>query len=177
MLTYVKSVGSARRKRRTSNAARCRSALVAPRICGRPFLSASIKSSGTGRPRGSPHAMMVFASLNPSDAPDRRNRNVLEPSQSTLRLFPTSAPKNAFPRSPPRGSDYNGAQCDMRREESSMKEASRSETEQVAGNGLLHRRMFLAGGAAAMGAGAMVEQAGAAPLAVESWMKIPGAPF
>src|SRR5215468_6833322 len=58
-----------------------------------------------------------------------------------------------------------------------MKETSRSETEQVAGNGLLHRRMFLAGGAAAMGAGAVVDQAGAAPLAVESWMKIPGAPF
>ncbi len=58
-----------------------------------------------------------------------------------------------------------------------MKETSRSETEQVAGNGLLHRRMFLSGSAAAMGAGAMVEQAGAAPLAVESWMKIPGAPF
>jgi sulfane dehydrogenase subunit SoxC len=65
----------------------------------------------------------------------------------------------------------------MRREESSMKETSRSETEQVAGNGLLHRRMFLSAGAAAMGAGAMVGEAGAAPLAVESWMKIPGAPF
>src|SRR5258706_2655020 len=65
----------------------------------------------------------------------------------------------------------------MRREESSMKETSRSETEQVAGNGLLHRRMFLSGSAAAMGAGAMVGEAGAAPLAVESWMKIPGAPF
>src|SRR5258708_20583677 len=65
----------------------------------------------------------------------------------------------------------------MRREESSMKETSRSKTEQVAGNGLLHRRMFLSGGAAAMGAGAMVGEAGAAPLAVESWMKIPGAPF
>src|SRR5499427_2498770 len=65
----------------------------------------------------------------------------------------------------------------MRREELSMKEMSRSESEQVAGNGLLHRRVFLAGGAAAMGAGAMVNQAGAAPLAVEPWMKIPGAPF
>jgi sulfane dehydrogenase subunit SoxC len=65
----------------------------------------------------------------------------------------------------------------MRREESSMKETSRSETEQVAGNGLLHRRMFLSGGTAAIGAGAMVGEAGAAPLAVESWMKIPGAPF
>jgi sulfane dehydrogenase subunit SoxC len=58
-----------------------------------------------------------------------------------------------------------------------MKETSRSETEQVAGNGLLHRRMFLTGSAAAMGAGAIVDQAGAAPLQVESWMKLPGAPF
>ena len=58
-----------------------------------------------------------------------------------------------------------------------MKESSWSEAEQVAGNGLLHRRMFLTGGAAAIGAGAMVDQAGAAPLAVEPWMKIPGAPF
>jgi sulfane dehydrogenase subunit SoxC len=65
----------------------------------------------------------------------------------------------------------------MRREEMSMKESPQTETEQVAGNGLLHRRMFLAGGAAAMGAGAMVDQAVAAPLAVEPWMKIPGAPF
>ena len=56
-----------------------------------------------------------------------------------------------------------------------MKETSWTETEQVAGNGLLHRRMFLAGGAIAMGA--MVDQAGAAPLAVEPWMKIPGSPF
>ena len=58
-----------------------------------------------------------------------------------------------------------------------MKESPQTETEQVAGNGLLHRRMFLAGGAAAMGAGVMVDQAVAAPLAVEPWMKIPGAPF
>jgi sulfane dehydrogenase subunit SoxC len=65
----------------------------------------------------------------------------------------------------------------MRREELSMKETSRSETELVAGNGLLHRRMFLTGSAAAMSAGAMVDQAGAAPLPIESWMKNPGAPF
>src|SRR5215471_4193114 len=65
----------------------------------------------------------------------------------------------------------------MRREELSMKGTSRSEIEHVASNGLLHRRMFLAGGGAAMGAGAMVDQAGAAPLVVEPWMKIPGAPF
>jgi len=65
----------------------------------------------------------------------------------------------------------------MRREESSMKETSRIEAEQVAGNGLLHRRMFLAGGVAAMGAGAAVNQARAAPLTVEPWMKIPGTGF
>jgi sulfane dehydrogenase subunit SoxC len=55
-----------------------------------------------------------------------------------------------------------------------------NETEQVAGNGLLHRRMFL-GGAAAIGAGAgagaLVRQAEAAPLPVEPWMQVPGAPF
>src|SRR5262249_62297880 len=91
--------------------------------------------------------------------------------------MPASPAENEIPRSPPCGSDYNSTQCDMRREESSMKETSRSETERVAGNGLLHRRMFLSGSVAAMGAGAMVSEAGAAPLAVESWMKIPGAPF
>ena len=62
-----------------------------------------------------------------------------------------------------------------------MTELSRTETEQVAGNGLLHRRMFLAAGgalgAAALGTVAMTEAADAAPLPVESWMKIPGAPF
>ncbi|HMA75485.1 MAG TPA: sulfite dehydrogenase [Xanthobacteraceae bacterium] len=58
-----------------------------------------------------------------------------------------------------------------------MKETSRIEAEQVAGNGLLHRRMFLAGGVAAMGAGAAVNQARAAPLTVEPWMKIPGTGF
>jgi len=52
----------------------------------------------------------------------------------------------------------------MRREELSMKESSWTETELVAGNGLLHRRMFLAGGAVAMGA--LVDQAGAAPRSV-----------
>ena len=57
-----------------------------------------------------------------------------------------------------------------------MKELSRIETEHVAGNGLLHRRMFLAAGAA-MGAGALADPAGAAPLPVEPWMQIPGAPF
>jgi sulfane dehydrogenase subunit SoxC len=58
-----------------------------------------------------------------------------------------------------------------------MKEPSRTETERVAGSGLLHRRMFLTAGTAAIGAGAVVERAGAAPLAVEPWMQIPGAPF
>ena len=38
-----------------------------------------------------------------------------------------------------------------------MTEMSRSESEQVAGNGLLHRRVFLAGGAAAMGAGTVAD--------------------
>src|SRR5579885_1579105 len=85
--------------------------------------------------------------------------------------------KMHLPGSLPCRSDYNGRQCDMRREELSMKEKSRSETERVAGNGLLHRRMFLTGSAAAIGAGTIVDQAGAAPLAVEPWMRIPGAPF
>ena len=69
----------------------------------------------------------------------------------------------ASPGSLPGGSDYNSVQCDMRRKGLSMKETSRSETELVAGNGLLHRRMFLSGSVAAMGAGAMVGEAGAAP--------------
>jgi sulfane dehydrogenase subunit SoxC len=63
----------------------------------------------------------------------------------------------------------------MRREDANMRKPSRIETEQVAGNGLLHRRMFLAGGAAAMGA--VVDQAGAAPLPVPDWSKVPGAGF
>ena len=64
-----------------------------------------------------------------------------------------------------------------RRKESTMDELSRTETEQVAGNGLLHRRMFLAGGVAAMGAATTMEPAKAAPLPVEPWMQIPGSPF
>src|ERR1700688_98109 len=64
----------------------------------------------------------------------------------------------------------------MRREALNMKKSSRTETERVAGNGLLHRRMFLAGGSVA-GAGVIASQAGAAPLPVEPWSKIPGAPF
>ena len=51
--------------------------------------------------------------------------------------------------------------------------------EQVAGNGLLHRRLFLSGGGAIAGAfttliGATATQG--APLAVPDWMKEPGAP-
>src|SRR5215470_16449412 len=50
--------------------------------------------------------------------------------------------------------------------------------EQVAGNGLLHRRMFLAGSAAAaMGASAVPSGVSAAPLPVEPWMQTPGAGF
>jgi sulfane dehydrogenase subunit SoxC len=50
--------------------------------------------------------------------------------------------------------------------------------EQVAGNGLLHRRMFLAAGAAAAaGASAVPSEVNAAPLPVEPWMQVPGAGF
>jgi sulfane dehydrogenase subunit SoxC len=45
--------------------------------------------------------------------------------------------------------------------------------EQVAGNGLLHRRLFLQGGAAAL-AGATLLTARAAPPDVPAWMKTPG---
>lgn len=45
--------------------------------------------------------------------------------------------------------------------------------EQVAGNGLLHRRVFLQGGAAAL-AGATLLTARAAPPDVPAWMKTPG---
>jgi sulfane dehydrogenase subunit SoxC len=50
--------------------------------------------------------------------------------------------------------------------------------EAVAGNGLLHRRMFLAAGAAAAaGASAVPSGVSAAPLPVEPWMQVPGAGF
>src|ERR1700742_2974670 len=53
-----------------------------------------------------------------------------------------------------------------------------SEPEQAAGNGLLDRRLFLTGGAAAIGSAALPDQARAAePLPIEPWMKTPGAPF
>jgi len=48
--------------------------------------------------------------------------------------------------------------------------------EQVAGNGLLHRRLFLQGGAAAL-AGATLLTARAAPPDVPASMKTPGAPM
>jgi sulfane dehydrogenase subunit SoxC len=48
--------------------------------------------------------------------------------------------------------------------------------EQVAGNGLLHRRLFLQGGAAAI-AGATLLTARAAPPDVPGWMKTPGTPM
>jgi sulfane dehydrogenase subunit SoxC len=49
--------------------------------------------------------------------------------------------------------------------------------EPVAGNGLLHRRLFLQGGAAVLGAGVELltaRPAGAAPPEVPAWMKVPG---
>src|SRR5947209_6240867 len=53
-----------------------------------------------------------------------------------------------------------------------------SEPEQAAGNGLLDRRLFLTGTAAAFGSAAMVDHAGATEaLPVEPWMKTPGSPF
>ena len=53
-----------------------------------------------------------------------------------------------------------------------------SEPEQAAGNGLLDRRFFLTGTAAAIGSAAMADQARAAEaLPVESWMQTPGSPF
>jgi sulfane dehydrogenase subunit SoxC len=53
--------------------------------------------------------------------------------------------------------------------------------EPVAGNGLLHRRAFLAGGAALAGAGSLglmtARPAAAAPPELASWMRAPGAPL
>ncbi len=64
----------------------------------------------------------------------------------------------------------------MRREEM-MEDKVRPESEQVAGNGLLHRRMFLAGSVAAASVGGLVEEVKADPLPIEPWMKTPGGPF
>src|SRR5262245_54284344 len=50
--------------------------------------------------------------------------------------------------------------------------------EQVAGNGLLHRRLFLTQGVSVLGAGAALlaaRPATAAPLEVPAWSKTPGA--
>jgi len=53
-----------------------------------------------------------------------------------------------------------------------------SEPEQAAGNGLLDRRLFLAGGAATIGNAAVPNTARATEaLPVEQWMKMPGSPF
>ena len=64
---------------------------------------------------------------------------------------------------------------------SSMTERAGSDgLEVVAGNGLLHRRLFLARGAALLGAsGALLtaRPAAAAPPEVPATMKVPGAPL
>jgi sulfane dehydrogenase subunit SoxC len=58
-----------------------------------------------------------------------------------------------------------------------------SEPEQAAGNGLLDRRLFLTGSAAAIGSAALPDKARATEalpveaLSVQPWMKTPGAPF
>src|ERR1700761_2169796 len=52
-----------------------------------------------------------------------------------------------------------------------------NEPEQAAGNGLLHRRLFLSAGAAAIGGTALPDGASAEPLPIEPWMKTPGSPF
>ena len=54
-----------------------------------------------------------------------------------------------------------------------------SEPEQAAGNGVLDRRLFLTGGAAAaIGSAALPDNVRAAEaLPVEPWMKTPGSPF
>src|SRR5215207_1082765 len=52
-----------------------------------------------------------------------------------------------------------------------------SSLEIVAGNGLLHRRLFLSGGAALVGTAGLLtaRPAGADPLEIPPWMKAPGA--
>src|SRR5262245_44979743 len=82
-----------------------------------------------------------------------------------------------FPCSLPHESDYNDTNVKAAREEAIMEDSPQNH-EQVAGNGLLHRRMFLAGSAAAaVGAGAVPSGVSAAPLPVEPWMQTPGAGF
>jgi sulfane dehydrogenase subunit SoxC len=59
-----------------------------------------------------------------------------------------------------------------------MAESSRSpDAEQVAGNGLLHRRSLFRAGAAFAAGGGIVASAQAEPLKVAPWMREPGAPF
>ena len=55
-----------------------------------------------------------------------------------------------------------------------------SDLDTVAGNGLLHRRMFLTAGtaaAAAVASAALPNPAAADALPVEPWMKVPGSGF
>ena len=55
-----------------------------------------------------------------------------------------------------------------------------SDLDTVAGNGLLHRRMFLTAGtaaAAAVAGAALPDPAAADALPVEPWMKLPGSGF
>src|SRR5688572_19451705 len=56
------------------------------------------------------------------------------------------------------------------------KQSTLDSLEHVAGSGLLHRRLFLQGGAAAL-AGATLLTARAAPPDTPEWMKTPGAPM
>jgi sulfane dehydrogenase subunit SoxC len=59
----------------------------------------------------------------------------------------------------------------------SMARKRNSPAELAAGNGILNRRLFLEGALAAGAAGAGMSAALAEPLAVQPWMKAPGAPF
>ena len=68
----------------------------------------------------------------------------------------------------------------MRRKRKNNSADGLAEAERVAANGLLHRRAFLGGGAslgAALTGYTLVDPASAAPLPVEDWMRIPGAPL
>ena len=56
-------------------------------------------------------------------------------------------------------------------------EIRKTSAEPAAGNGILNRRIFLEGALVAGAAGASVSAASAQPLAIEPWMKTPGANF